>query len=96
MLDRDLPALLFYKNEDLTGNIIPAREVLGGKRMTVKTVEFVLSINRILDIEFESDPRDKLKLINTVIKKGKDAGRHHEDDVDSEGEDDREYVSNQF
>lgn len=94
MLDRDLPALLFYKNEDLTGNIIPAREVLGGKRMTVKTVEFVLSINRILDIEFESDPRDKLKLINTVIKKGKDAGRHHEDDVDSEGEDDREYVSN--
>lgn len=34
MLDRDLPALLFYKNEDLIGNIIPAREVLGGKRMT--------------------------------------------------------------
>ena len=96
MLDRDLPALLFYKNEDLKHNIIPAREVLGGKRMTVKTVEFVLSLNHILDIEFESDPRDKLKLINTVIKKGKDAGRHHEDDVDSEGEDDREYVSNQF
>ena len=46
MLDRDLPALLFYKNEDLTGNIIPAREVLGGKRMNVKTVEFVLSVNR--------------------------------------------------
>jgi len=96
MLDRDLPALLFYKNEDLIGNIIPAREVLGGKRMTVKTVEFVLSINRILDIEFEHDPRDKLKLINTIIKKGKDAGRHHEDDVDSEGDDDREYVSNQY
>ena len=45
MLDRDLPALLFYKNEDLTGNIIPAREVLGGKRMTVKTVEFVLDFS---------------------------------------------------
>ena len=46
MLDRDLPALLFYRNEDLTGNIIPAREILGGKRMTVKTVEFVLGINK--------------------------------------------------
>ena len=96
MLDRDLPALLFYKNEDLTGNIIPAREVLGGKRMTVKTVEFVLSVNRQVDIEFEHDPRDKLKLINTTIIKGKNAGRHHEDDVDSEGDDDREYVSNQY
>lgn len=94
MLDRDLPALLFYRNEDLTGNIIPAREILGGKRMTVKTVEFVLGINKQIEIDFEHDPRDKLKLINTTIVKGKAAGKHHEDDQDSEGEDDREYVNN--
>lgn len=47
-------------------------------------------------MEFEFDPRDKLKLMNTSIIKGKNAGRHHEDDVDSEGDDDREYLSNQM
>lgn len=92
--DKDCPALLFYKNEDLLGNIIPAREILGGKRMNVKTVEFVLGLNKMVIVDFDHDPRDKLKLINTTIVKGKNAGRHHEDDVDSEGEDDREYVSN--
>jgi hypothetical protein len=91
-----VPALLFYVNGDLLHNIIPARTILGGKHMNVKTVEFVLGLNKMLDVEFEHDPRDKLKLINTTIVKGKDAGRHHEDDVDSEGEDDREYVSNQY
>ena len=65
--------------------------------MTPQTVEYVLMMHNQLEADFpEGDPRDKLKLINTVIKRGKDAGRHHEDDVDSEGEDDREYVSNQF
>ena len=64
--------------------------------MNVQCVEFVLGVNRMLRCELEKDPRDKLKLINTTIVKGKNAGRHHEDDVDSEGEDDREYVSNQF
>ena len=62
--------------------------------MNVKTVEFVLTLNKMIELEFDTDPRDKLKLINTTIIKGKDAGRHHEDDVDSEGDDDREYVSN--
>ena len=65
--------------------------------MTPKTVEYVLFLHQQVQADFpEGDPRDKLKLINTVIKRGKDAGRHHEDDVDSDGEDDREYVSNQF
>jgi hypothetical protein len=68
--------------------------VLGGKRMNVEILEFVLSINKQIEVEFEHDPRDKLKLINTAIVRGKAAGRHHEDDIDSEGEDDREYVSN--
>ena len=95
--EHDCPGLFFYKNGELTGNIIPARQVLGGTRMTAETVEYVLSLNKMLEIEApEQDPRDKLKLINTTIVKGKNAGRHHEDDVDSEGEDDREYVSNQY
>ena len=94
--DSDCPALFFYKNGELLHNIIPAREILGGKRMNVQCVEFVLGLNRMLRCELDKDPRDKLKLINTTIVKGKNAGRHHEDDVDSEGEDDREYVSNQF
>lgn len=64
--------------------------------MTAKTVEFVLNMQKAVDIDFEYDPRDKLKLINTSIVKGKNAGRHHEDDVDSEGDDDREYTSNQY
>lgn len=67
---------------------------MGGKRMNTKVVEYVLGLNRMLRCEIKKDPRDKLKLINTTIVKGKDAGRHHENDVDSEGEDDREYVSN--
>jgi hypothetical protein len=41
--DRDCPALLFYCNGDLTGNLIPCADVLGGKRMTVETIEFVLA-----------------------------------------------------
>jgi hypothetical protein len=94
-LDKDTPALLFYKNADLLHNIIPAREVLGGKRMNLKTVEFCLAMNKMIEMEFtDHDPRDKLKLINTTIVKGNKAGKHHENDVDSEGEDDREYVSN--
>jgi hypothetical protein len=95
-LDADCPGLLFYKNAELVHNIIPAREVIGGKRMNEKTVEFVLATNNMIQMEFEHDPRDKLKLINTVTKRGKDAGHGHEDDVSDEGEDDREYVNNQY
>jgi hypothetical protein len=50
-------------------------------------------------MEFEQDPRDKLKLINTVIKRGKAAGKaRHEREIDSdeEGTDDRDYVNNQY
>lgn len=65
--------------------------------MNVKTVEYCLWMHSQLQAEFpDGDPRDKLKLMNTIIKRGKDAGRHHEDDIDSEGEDDREYANNQY
>jgi hypothetical protein len=93
--DSDCPGLLFYRNGDLIHNIIPAREILGGVRMTDKTVEFVLASNTMVNMEFEHDPRDKMKLINTTIKRGRDAGRTtHEDDQSDEGDDDREYVNN--
>jgi len=66
--------------------------------MNIKTVEFCLAMNKMIEnVDFgDYDPRDKLKLINTTIVKGNKAGKHHENDVDSEEEDDREYVSNQY
>ena len=67
--------------------------------MTVETVEFVLSEHKIIEIEFETDPRDKLKLLNTVIKRGNAAGKlRHEREIDSdeEGTDDRDYLNNQY
>ena len=41
--DRDLPALLFYQAGDLFGQLVPCKDILGGIRMNVKTVEFVLA-----------------------------------------------------
>ena len=35
--------------------------------MTISTVEFVLAQHKMIDMEFDHDPRDKLKLINMVI-----------------------------
>ena len=63
--------------------------------MTRATVEYVLAERGVIDVEFDEDPRDKLKLMNMVTKRGKDVVRRHEDDVDSDG-DDREYVNNQY
>jgi len=40
--DRDLPALIFYKGGELQGQLVPCGTILGGKRMTSKTVEYVL------------------------------------------------------
>jgi hypothetical protein len=71
---------------------------MGGKRMNAKIVEFVLYMKKLIVplVPFEEDPRDKLKLLNTHIVKKSAAGKHHEDDVDSDGEDDREYMNNQM
>jgi len=96
MVDKDVPALFFYQDGDLKNAIMGARGVLGGERMNAKTVAYILSMQGMIDMQFDFDPRDKLKLINTNIVRGKNAGRHHEDDVDSEGDDDREYTSNQY
>jgi hypothetical protein len=94
-----VPALFFYQNGALTGNLIPCSGVLGGLRMTVETIEYVLAEHKQIEMEFESDPRDKLKLLNTIVKRGEASKRErHEKEVDSdeEGVDDREYVDNQY
>jgi hypothetical protein len=96
MVDKDVPALFFYKDGELLNALMRARDIFGGTRMTTKTVEYILSMQKMIEMEFDFDPRDKLKLINTSIIKGKNAGRHHEDDVDSDGDDDREYTTNQY
>lgn len=65
--------------------------------MTLETVMFVLAKNGQIDVEFDEDPRDKLKLMNMIVKKGNAADRQrHERDVDSDedGLDDREYMNN--
>lgn len=96
--DQDCPGLLFYLNGELIGNQIPAKDALCGVRMNERVVEFVLCSNAMLEMKFEHDPRDKLKLINTSIVRGKAVGRHHEpeDNSDDDGHDDREYVNNQY
>lgn len=66
-LDIDCPGLLIYRNGDLADKIIPAKEVLGGKRMNIDTVEFVLGFKKILDVEFDEDPREKLKVFKPHI-----------------------------
>ena len=71
--DCDVPALLFYKGgNNLVNNLTgpDARQLFGGKRMTVDTVEYVLAKEcNFLDVNFEEDPRDSLKTFNAFIHK---------------------------
>lgn len=92
-LDIDCPGILIYKNGDLMDKIIPAGDVFGGVRMNMDTVEFVLGFKKVIDVEFEEDPREKLKLFNAKISHKK---HKNQDESDSEEEDDREYTSNQL
>ena len=95
--DSHCPAMFIYKGGELVHSDVPCAEIFGGLRMNTKTVEYVLAERGLIEIDFEDDPRDKLKLINMVTKRGKDVGRRHEreDDEDDEG-DDREYMNNQY
>ncbi len=99
-LDMDVPGVLFYRNGDIVDKIIPASPVFGGPQMNVDTVEFVLSMKKIIDGEFESDPRLKLQKMKIKMVKGdsdhKRGRRGNEDESDEDEEDDREYLSNQL
>jgi hypothetical protein len=96
-MDVDCPGLLLYKNGELVDKIIPAGDIFGGKRMNQDTVEFVLGFKNIIEVDYEEDPRDKLKVFNAkVAHKGKNTKqkKHNEDQSGSEDEDDREYSTN--
>lgn len=85
-----------YKDGELVHSDVPCADLFGGLRMTRETIEYVLAQRGIIELEFDTDPRDKLKLMNMITKHGKDVTRRHEAaDVDSDG-DDREYVNNQY
>jgi len=75
------------------------RNIFGGKHANVHTVEYVLGKEmKFLDVEFDDDPRDALKTFNAYVHKKSNfmAKAGGGDDSGSEGEDDREYISNQL
>ena len=93
--DLHVPAMFLYLNGELVVQDVPCAALFGGMHMNEKTIEYVLTERKVIEVEFNEDPRDLLKMMNIVTKRGKDAGRNHEDDVDDDG-DDREYMDNQF
>ena len=93
--DEDLPAILIYKNADLVDKICKDMTVFGGKRMTYETVCFVLAQKTLIKMEFEDDPRDRLKKLNAVIRHKKSYKENNSDNSDDQ-EDDREYMNNQM
>lgn len=95
-VDAHCPGFFIYKAGEVIYSQVPGSVIFGGVRMTPKTVEFVLNQKGVIDIEFEDDPRDKLKLLNMVTKHGKDVGRRHEQDCEDDDGDDREYVNNHY
>ena len=94
--DSHVPSMFIYKDGDLVVQDVPCADMLGGKRMTDATVEYVLAERKIIEVEFEEDPRDKLKLLNMVTKHGKDITRRQADETVDDDGDDREYMNNQY
>ena len=92
--DAHCPAMFFYKNEELVHTDVPCTELLGGKKMNYSTLEWVMAERGLIEVEYDEDPRDKLKLMNMIVKHGKDLVKRG-DDIDDDG-DDREYMDNQF
>lgn len=93
-LDIDVPGILIYRNGELVDKMIPCGVIFGGVHMTKESVEFVLAMKKVIDMEFDEDPRLKLKTFKMDTKKKKP--HRNEDESDSEEEDDREYTSNQM
>jgi hypothetical protein len=95
--DEDVPCLLFYKDGNLINQLAgkKCRDIFGGLRMNIDTVEYVLSKQlNFIEVEFTEDPRDSLKTFNAFIHKKKAFLGKDEDQSGSEGEDDREYINN--
>ena len=79
-----MPGMIIYKDGDIVEYLIPALDQLGGNRVNLEIVEYVLSKHKITETEAELDPREMLMKINIEMKKGK--RRHGEDLSDSEDE----------
>ena len=94
--DRDCPAVIVYKDGKPVKQMIPALRFFMESRMNYDIVEYVMAEAGIVETEQEYDPRDKMKMMNIVIAKGKDAGRGMDglDDIDRDAGDDREYTNN--
>jgi hypothetical protein len=76
--DSHCPGFFIYKNGELISSDVPAGSLFGGERMNMDSVEYVLGQKGIIEVDFEEDPRDKLKLLNMITKRGKDVMRRHE------------------
>lgn len=90
--DIDCPGLLIYKGGELAHQFIPALSKMGGKKVNLLIVEFVLAAHDITETELEEDPREVLYRMKVDFQKGKKHDRA-EDSNDSDGEEnDREYM----
>jgi hypothetical protein len=76
-LDIDVPGILIYQGGDIKDKIIPAAPVFGGPQMNQDTVEFVLAMKHIIDMEFEHDPREKLQKMKINVLKGSSGKKAH-------------------
>ncbi len=81
-LDIDVPGILIYQAGDLKDKIIPAAPVFGGPQMNQDTVEFVLAMKKIIDMEFECDPREKLQKMKINVLKGPTGRKPHKKNED--------------
>jgi hypothetical protein len=82
-LDDHVPGILIYYNGEVTHQLIPALPVIGGKKMSVDIVEYVLAMLNIVECDLEDDPRDELYRMNIT----KIAGKKREDSDNSDEED---------
>ena len=64
--------------------------------MNNDTVEFVLGFKKILEVEFDEDPREKLKAFKPHIAHKGVVKKFNEEESDSDEKDDREYTNNQL
>eukprot|EP00357_Protocruzia_adherens_P013130 CAMPEP_0114996846 /NCGR_PEP_ID=MMETSP0216-20121206/14559_1 /TAXON_ID=223996 /ORGANISM="Protocruzia adherens, Strain Boccale" /LENGTH=244 /DNA_ID=CAMNT_0002361139 /DNA_START=135 /DNA_END=869 /DNA_ORIENTATION=- len=85
------PTLFIYKDGEMFKQMVGAGKTLGGKKMNVDTVEWVLSQMRIVETELLDDPRPGAEkmMINSSSRQKED----YESDSDDDG---REYMSNQI
>ncbi|OMJ70169.1 hypothetical protein SteCoe_31903 [Stentor coeruleus] len=86
--DSDCPAIIVYKNSEVTHQMIACAGLLGGNRISEGSIEWVFAQKKIWETELEENPAECIK------KKNRDDERRSSDRSDSD--DDREYSSNQI